>query len=113
MVELARHDPAPGLKSLCQSLCQRPPIGPILPVSTVYNCLSVNNLAFWRHHGMEEVVGSIPTRSTKSLNNLADILQIACPHFARKEQIFPRDGTTVFFAPPSVLFFGCFLKEPS
>ena len=37
-----------------------------------------------RFHGMEEVVGSIPTRSTKSLNNLADILQMACPHFARK-----------------------------
>jgi hypothetical protein len=33
---------------------------------------------------MEEVIGSIPIRSTKSLNSLADILQIACPHFARK-----------------------------
>jgi hypothetical protein len=62
-VELARYDPAPGLKSLCQSLCQRPPIGPVLPVFTVYNCLSVNDLAFFlRHHGMEEVIGSIPIR---------------------------------------------------
>jgi hypothetical protein len=33
---------------------------------------------------MEEVIGSIPIRSTKYFNNLADILQIACPHFARK-----------------------------
>ena len=67
MVERARHDPAPGLKSLCQ----RPPIGPVLPVSSVYNCLSVNNLAFWSHHGMEEVIGSIPIRSTNYFNHLA------------------------------------------
>ena len=37
-----------------------------------------------RFHGMEEVIGSIPIRSTKFLNNLADTIQIACPHFARK-----------------------------
>ncbi len=43
---------------------------------------------------MEEVVGSIPTRSTKSLNNLADTLQIPCSHFARKWQNLAasRDG---------------------
>ena len=49
----------------------------------VVKCCAVYNLRF-ELYGMEEVVGSIPTRSTKSLNNLADILQIACPHLARK-----------------------------
>ena len=40
----------------------------------VYNCFTVNNLAFWHFHGMEEVIGSIPIRSTKYLNNLAEPL---------------------------------------
>ncbi len=39
-----------------------------------------------RFHGMEEVVGSIPTRSTKYTNNLAETFQTVCPHFARKWQ---------------------------
>lgn len=30
------------------------------------NHAAVNNLGFWQLHGMEEVVGSIPTRSTNS-----------------------------------------------
>jgi hypothetical protein len=33
-----------------------------LPVMPVYNCFTVNNLGFY---GMEEVIGSIPIRSTK------------------------------------------------
>jgi hypothetical protein len=40
----------------------------------VYNCFTVNNLGFWHFHGMEEVIGSIPIRSTKYLNNLAEPL---------------------------------------
>jgi len=81
----------PGLKSLCQSLCQRPPIGPVLPIFTVANCLYVNNLAFWRYHGMEEVTGSIPVRSTNYFNHLAhppfrdfvaSLSQIPKPHHA-------------------------------
>ena len=36
-----------------------------------------------RFHGMEEVVGSIPTRSTKSLNGLAPIA-ILIPKFFRR-----------------------------
>jgi hypothetical protein len=39
---------------------------------TVYNYRAVNNLRFWTLHGMEEVVGSIPTRSTK-LNQLFSV----------------------------------------
>jgi hypothetical protein len=45
-------------------LSQIPPSGPFLPVVPVYNHCSVNNLRFRSQHGMEEVVGSIPTRST-------------------------------------------------
>jgi hypothetical protein len=62
---------------------------------------------------MEEVVGSIPTRSTKSLDNLAASSKFLARILPANSKIFPRDGTTVFFAPPSVVFFGCFLKEPS
>ena len=62
-----------------------------------------------RFHGMEEVVGSIPTRSTKSLQELSGTPP---KPFARilpaNGRIFPRDGTTVFFSPPSVVF--CFFS---
>ena len=34
-----------------------------------YHCI-VNNLAFRGFHGMEEVIGSIPIRSTKQINHL-------------------------------------------
>ena len=64
----AAHSP----KSLCQSLCQRRPIGPVLPVLPSSNYIAVNNLAFLDFHGMEEVIGSIPIRSTNKPNNLAD-----------------------------------------
>jgi hypothetical protein len=40
-----------------------------MPVMPVSNFFTVNNLGFW-HYGMEEVIGSIPIRSTKQpLNN--------------------------------------------
>jgi hypothetical protein len=38
------------------------------------NHLKTNLRLPFRLHGMEEVVGSIPTRSTNSFNNLADFL---------------------------------------
>jgi hypothetical protein len=47
--------PAHGPKSLCQSLCQRPPRRPVLPVMPVHNCFTVNNLGFWHFHGMEQL----------------------------------------------------------
>lgn len=46
-------------------LSQIPPSGPFLPVVPVYNHCTVNNLRFRSQHGMEEVNGSIPFRSTK------------------------------------------------
>jgi hypothetical protein len=52
-------------------LSQIPPRGSFLPVAQVYNCHAVNNLPFYGFHGMEEVIGSIPIRSTnKSLLNI-------------------------------------------
>jgi hypothetical protein len=39
-----------------------------------------------RFHGMEEVIGSIPIRSTNCFNKLADPFQNPRPHFARKWQ---------------------------
>src|SRR5271168_3839859 len=58
-------------KSLCQSLCQRPPRRPVLPVFPTYKAFAVNNLHFSSSHGMEEVVGSIPTRSTNFPSELS------------------------------------------
>ena len=47
------------------------PIGPLLPVLPSCKCCAVYYLWFDSFHGMEEVVGSIPTRSTKSLQELS------------------------------------------
>jgi len=41
-----------------------------LPVVPVYNHCAVNNLRFWALHGMEEVIGSIPIRSTNQIKQL-------------------------------------------
>ncbi len=46
---------------------QTPPIVPVLPTQPTGKYCAVYNLRFDLFHGMEEVVGSIPTRSTKSL----------------------------------------------
>jgi hypothetical protein len=42
------------------------PIGPFLPVMPVHKYCAVYILRYESFHGMEEVVGSIPTRSTKA-----------------------------------------------
>jgi hypothetical protein len=44
--------------------CQRGAISPVLPVLPTSNHFAVNNLRFLQY-GMEEVIGSIPIRSTK------------------------------------------------
>ena len=53
-----------------------------------------------RFHGMEEVVGSIPTRSTKSLNGLASIailipkflpVMLACSWYKHPKDVFGPD----------------------
>ena len=48
------------------------PSMPVLPVLPTHNRCIVNYLAFDPYHGMEEVIGSIPIRSTNKPNNLAD-----------------------------------------
>ena len=55
---------------------------------------------------MEEVIGSIPIRSTKYLNNLAEPPQNACPHFVRISSIPVRSvlaiGLLSFFLRRSI-----------
>jgi hypothetical protein len=48
------------------------PIVPVLPTVPAHKSCAVYNLAFEALHGMEEVIGSIPIRSTNKSNNLAD-----------------------------------------
>jgi hypothetical protein len=43
-------------------------------------------MGFRPQHGMEEVIGSIPIRSTKYLNNLADYSPTACPPIAESSR---------------------------
>jgi hypothetical protein len=46
------------------------PSMPVLPVYPTRNHCIVNNLASDPYHGMEEVIGSIPIRSTNYFNHL-------------------------------------------
>jgi hypothetical protein len=55
---------------LVSNWCQIAPTWPVYPTHPIYNRLSVYNLRFYRFHGMEEVTGSIPVRSTNQTNNL-------------------------------------------
>jgi hypothetical protein len=70
----------PAVKRFVAFLSQIPPIGPVLPTGPVYKPFAVNNLMFVSFHGMEEVIGSIPIRSTNQ------------PH---QNELFP--GPTLFF----------------
>jgi hypothetical protein len=56
-----------------------------LPVLPTRKYCTVNNLAFDPYHGMEEVIGSIPIRSTKYLKNLASAL----PEHYRSNKTLP------------------------
>ena len=55
----------PAAKKFVASLSQIAPIVPVLPTLPTRKRCSVYNLRLDSFHGMEEVVGSIPTRSTK------------------------------------------------
>ncbi len=54
-------------------MSQIAPIVPVLPTQPICKCFAVYNLRFASLHGMEEVIGSIPIRSTKQPNNLDDM----------------------------------------
>ena len=61
-------------------------------VPTHKSC-SVYNLAFEAFHGMEEVVGSIPTRSTKSFQAFsATSVPRLCRIFVANSKTTPRAG---------------------
>jgi hypothetical protein len=47
---------------------------PVLPVLPTHKCCSVNNLGWHPQHGMEEVIGSIPIRSTKQTHRNPSVL---------------------------------------
>jgi len=61
----AHGQPDHPMMNLAAFWQQMLPTMPVLPVFPTDNFCFVNNLAFDPQHGMEEVVGSIPTRSTK------------------------------------------------
>jgi hypothetical protein len=74
---LTRHDSTHGPvgvnidgRILVSNWCQNAPIWPVFPAHPTFKYIAVNNLQFRQFHGMEEVVGSIPTRSTNYINNL-------------------------------------------
>jgi hypothetical protein len=50
------------------------PIMPVLPVLPTHKYISVNNLAFDPYHGMEEVIGSIPIRSTNKPLKISNLM---------------------------------------
>jgi hypothetical protein len=55
-------------------LWQIPPIGPVLPVLSTYNCFAVNDLRLDRHLHTVEVVGSNPAVPT--ISKLLQILDL-------------------------------------
>jgi len=61
---------APLGKKFVASLSQIPPIGPVLPTPPIHKPFTVYILRWDSFHGMEEVIGSIPIRSTNHFNHL-------------------------------------------
>ena len=66
---LIPHDQPGGplVANLAAFWQQISPIVPVLPTVPAHKCCAVYNLAFEAFHGMEEVIGSIPIRSTNKL----------------------------------------------
>ena len=66
MAGLSRHSSArPRLRFLVSIWCQSAPTVPVWPVMPSHKPFVFNNEGYLRFHGMEEVTGSIPVRSTK------------------------------------------------
>jgi len=74
---------APILVSVEQRWPEIAPNTPFLPDVPVANCLKTNHRLLCFFHGMEEVVGSIPTRSTISFDHLQIPLSSLAPHGVR------------------------------
>jgi hypothetical protein len=77
-VGLIPHDqPFGPLLKVCPFLSQIAPIVPVLPTQPTRKCCAVCILRFELFHGMEEVIGSIPIRSTKSSQQLSEPFRIS------------------------------------
>ena len=70
---LIPHDQPGGplVANLAAFWQQISPIVPVLPTVPTHKSCAVYNLAFEAFHGMEEVIGSIPIRSTKYPNKMS------------------------------------------
>jgi hypothetical protein len=66
------------------------PNAPFLPDIPVGKCLKTNDRLPLKLHGMEEVVGSIPTRSTKSFHRLSRLSELH--HFDLHPKFQPKIG---------------------
>ena len=78
-------------KKFVASLSQIPPIMPILTTQPTHKSRAVYYLAEDSFHGMEEVIGSIPIRSTSYFTDL-ETLPSALSHTCRKFQTTPLTG---------------------
>ena len=76
---LIPHDQPGGplVANLAAFWQQISPIVPVLPTVPTHKSCAVYNLAFEAFHGMEEVIGSIPIRSTNKATDLAEIAKSA------------------------------------
>ncbi len=99
---------ARGPKKLVSNWCQRRPIGPVLPVLPSSKCLSVNYLAFRSFHGMEEVIGSIPIRSTNSFQAFS---RSPPKPFARILPQIAKSSRATALQSPFPLFLECQLRK--
>jgi hypothetical protein len=69
------------------------PIVPVLPTLPTGNCCAVYHLRFELFHGMEEVVGSIPIRSTNSSISYGSWFRSVgpCAHLRRDARVVMTD----------------------
>ena len=118
---LIPHDQPGGplVANLAAFWQQISPIVPVLPTVPAHKSCAVYNLAFEAFHGMEEVIGSIPIRSTNQpLQNQAYAGSGALPPFhdfvsfcVTRAEGFRRLLTTVPAAADSFDFFRLCLSD--
>jgi hypothetical protein len=80
------------------------PIMPVLPVLPAHKHCIVNNLGFDPYHGMEEVVGSIPTRSTNKTLKISILISYTPAGY--RPLLAPIGANFAFFRAARRCFFG-------